>query len=165
VKAEGGEPPLQTETRPARRQQDGAPGKPPRAVYVYGLSDGGVAPRKTGSSVPKRAFKSARKTLRRAQAGQEDVAAVWRGPMVMSALDKFVRGVDWGELDVLVVDMPPGTGDAQISIGQRLPLAGAVIVSTPQAGPGSRRPTELLPLQRSVRAGRTRQPSVGARRT
>jgi Mrp family chromosome partitioning ATPase len=93
------------------------------------------------------------------------VAAVWRGPMVMSALDKFVRGVDWGELDVLVVDMPPGTGDAQISIGQRLPLAGAVIVSTPQAGPGSRRPTELLPLQRSVRAGRTRQPSVGARRT
>jgi len=163
VKAEGGEPPLQTETRPARRQQDGAPGKPPRAVYVYGLSDGGVAPRKTGSSAPKRAFK--KRALRRALAGQEDVAAVWRGPMVMSALDKFVRGVDWGELDVLVVDMPPGTGDAQISIGQRLPLAGAVIVSTPQAGPGSRRPTELLPLQRSVRAGRTRQPSVGARRT
>lgn len=52
--------------------------------------------------------------------------------MVMSALEKFVRGVEWGDLDVLVVDMPPGTGDAQISIGQRLPLAGAVIVSTPQ---------------------------------
>lgn len=61
------------------------------------------------------------------------MAAVWRGPMVMSALEKFVRGVEWGDLDVLVVDMPPGTGDAQISIGQRLPLAGAVIVSTPQA--------------------------------
>jgi len=60
---------------------------------------------------------------------------VWRGPMVMSALEKFVRGVSWGELDVLVVDMPPGTGDAQISIGQRLPLAGAVIVSTPQVMP------------------------------
>ena len=60
------------------------------------------------------------------------MAAVWRGPMVMSALEKFVRGVEWGDLDVLVVDMPPGTGDAQISIGQRLPLAGAVIVSTPQ---------------------------------
>ena len=60
------------------------------------------------------------------------MAAVWRGPMVMSALEKFVRGVEWGDLDVLVVDMPPGTGDAQISVGQRLPLAGAVIVSTPQ---------------------------------
>ena len=62
---------------------------------------------------------------------------MWRGPMVMSALEKFVRGVSWGELDVLVVDMPPGTGDAQISIGQRLPLAGAVIVSTPQVMPQS----------------------------
>jgi len=51
---------------------------------------------------------------------------------VMSALEKLARGTAWGKLDVLVVDMPPGTGDAQISISQRLPLAGAVIVSTPQ---------------------------------
>ena len=102
-----------------------------------------------GSSALKRALDL--RALRRRLAGQEDVAAVWRGPMVMSALDKFVRGVDWGELDVLVVDMPPGTGDAQISIGQRLPLAGAVIVSTPQAGPSLRCPTGLLPLQPSVR--------------
>lgn len=50
----------------------------------------------------------------------------------MSALEKLVRGTAWGKLDILVIDMPPGTGDAQISISQRLPLAGAVIVSTPQ---------------------------------
>ncbi|KAL3691942.1 hypothetical protein R1sor_005593 [Riccia sorocarpa] len=62
----------------------------------------------------------------------KDAPAVWRGPMVMSALEKLSRGTSWGEIDVMVVDMPPGTGDAQISISQRLPLAGAVIVSTPQ---------------------------------
>ncbi|GAB4818241.1 hypothetical protein N2152v2_005287 [Parachlorella kessleri] len=62
----------------------------------------------------------------------QDVAAVWRGPMVMSALNTFMTKVNWGPLDVLVLDMPPGTGDAQISISQRLQLSGAVIVSTPQ---------------------------------
>jgi ATP-binding protein involved in chromosome partitioning len=62
----------------------------------------------------------------------EDAAAVWRGPMVMSALDTFIRKVNWGNLDCLVIDMPPGTGDAQITISQRLALSGAVIVSTPQ---------------------------------
>ncbi|KAL2609186.1 hypothetical protein R1flu_027759 [Riccia fluitans] len=62
----------------------------------------------------------------------KDAPAVWRGPMVMSALEKLTRGTAWGNIDVLVVDMPPGTGDVQISISQRLPLAGAVIVSTPQ---------------------------------
>lgn len=59
-------------------------------------------------------------------------AIVWRGPMVMKALEQMTRGVQWGSLDILVVDMPPGTGDAQISISQRLQLSGAVIVSTPQ---------------------------------
>ncbi|KAG5514545.1 hypothetical protein RHGRI_035821 [Rhododendron griersonianum] len=63
----------------------------------------------------------------------EDYAPiVWRGPMVMKALEQMSRGVDWGKLDILVVDMPPGTGDAQISISQRLQLSGALIVSTPQ---------------------------------
>ena len=62
----------------------------------------------------------------------EEKAAVWRGPMVMGALGKMVRETAWAPLDVLFVDMPPGTGDAQISISQRLPLTGAVIVSTPQ---------------------------------
>ncbi|MGB0627505.1 MAG: Mrp/NBP35 family ATP-binding protein [Alphaproteobacteria bacterium] len=62
----------------------------------------------------------------------EDTAMVWRGPMVMGALEQMMREVEWGELDVLVVDMPPGTGDAQLTMAQRVPLAGAVIVSTPQ---------------------------------
>ena len=62
----------------------------------------------------------------------EDAAVVWRGPMVMSALNQFLREVEWGELDVLVVDMPPGTGDAQLTMAQNVPLSGAVIVSTPQ---------------------------------
>ncbi len=62
----------------------------------------------------------------------EDTPMIWRGPMVMSALEQMLRDVSWGELDVLVVDLPPGTGDAQLTMAQRVPLAGAVIVSTPQ---------------------------------
>ncbi|MBM3600922.1 MAG: iron-sulfur cluster carrier protein ApbC [Alphaproteobacteria bacterium] len=62
----------------------------------------------------------------------EDTPMIWRGPMVMSALEQMLRDVDWGELDIMVVDMPPGTGDAQLTMAQRVPLAGAVIVSTPQ---------------------------------
>ncbi len=62
----------------------------------------------------------------------EEAAMIWRGPMVQSALMQMLREVAWGELDVLVLDMPPGTGDAQLTIAQQVPLAGAVIVSTPQ---------------------------------
>lgn len=62
----------------------------------------------------------------------EESAMVWRGPMVMSAITQMLRDVAWGELDVLVVDMPPGTGDAQLTLAQAVPLSGAVIVSTPQ---------------------------------
>ncbi len=62
----------------------------------------------------------------------EDTPMIWRGPMVMSALEQMLRDVEWGELDALIVDMPPGTGDAQLTMAQRVPLTGAVIVSTPQ---------------------------------
>jgi ATP-binding protein involved in chromosome partitioning len=62
----------------------------------------------------------------------EDTPMIWRGPMVMSALQQMLRDVEWGELDVMVVDMPPGTGDAQLTMAQQVPLAGAVIVSPPQ---------------------------------
>ncbi len=62
----------------------------------------------------------------------EEAAMIWRGPMIQTALRQFLQDVAWGDLDVLVVDMPPGTGDAQLTMAQKVPLAGAVIVSTPQ---------------------------------
>ncbi len=63
---------------------------------------------------------------------EEDMPMIWRGPMVISALTQMLREVAWGRLDILVIDMPPGTGDAQLTMAQQVPLAGAVIVSTPQ---------------------------------
>jgi ATP-binding protein involved in chromosome partitioning len=62
----------------------------------------------------------------------EEQPVIWRGPMAMGALEQLLRDTDWGDLDVLVVDMPPGTGDIQLSMAQRVPVTGAVIVSTPQ---------------------------------
>ncbi|HVK60744.1 MAG TPA: Mrp/NBP35 family ATP-binding protein [Bdellovibrionales bacterium] len=62
----------------------------------------------------------------------EDLAVVWRGPMLFKAMDQFLREVNWGELDYLLVDLPPGTGDIQLSLAQKVPVAGAVAVSTPQ---------------------------------
>jgi ATP-binding protein involved in chromosome partitioning len=63
---------------------------------------------------------------------EEGTPIIWRGPMVVSALTQMLRDVVWGELDVLVIDMPPGTGDVQLTMAQQVPLAGAIIVSTPQ---------------------------------
>ena len=62
----------------------------------------------------------------------EGTPIIWRGPMVVSALTQMLRDVEWGELDVLVIDMPPGTGDVQLTMAQQVPLSGAIIVSTPQ---------------------------------
>ncbi len=85
----------------------------------------------------------------------EDTAMIWRGPMVMGALEQMMGQVAWGELDVMVVDMPPGTGDAQLTMAQRVALAGAVIVSTPQD-------IALLDARRSVRMfERTSVPVLG----
>ncbi|KAM6274965.1 LOW QUALITY PROTEIN: iron-sulfur cluster transfer protein NUBPL [Porphyrio hochstetteri] len=63
---------------------------------------------------------------------EETAPVVWRGLMVMSAVEKLLKQVDWGKLDYLVIDMPPGTGDVQLSVSQNIPIAGAVIISTPQ---------------------------------
>ncbi len=63
----------------------------------------------------------------------DDQPIVWRGPMIHGAIQQFLRDVEWGELDYLIVDLPPGTGDAQLSIAQLVPMTGAVIVTTPQA--------------------------------
>lgn len=63
---------------------------------------------------------------------EEDSAVVWRGPMLFKAMDQFLRDVNWGELDYLVVDLPPGTGDIQLTLSQKVPVAGALMVSTPQ---------------------------------
>jgi ATP-binding protein involved in chromosome partitioning len=61
-----------------------------------------------------------------------DTPVIWRGPMVMKALQQFIEDVDWGTLDYLIVDLPPGTGDAQLTVTQQVPLDGAIIVTTPQ---------------------------------
>jgi len=63
---------------------------------------------------------------------EEGAAVVWRGPMLFKAMDQFLRDVNWGELDYLVVDLPPGTGDVQLTLAQKVPVSGAVLVSTPQ---------------------------------
>lgn len=75
---------------------------------------------------------------------EEETPMIWRGPMVMGALEQMMGQVDWGALDIMIVDMPPGTGDAQLTMSQRVPLAGAVIVSTPQD-------VALLDARRGVR--------------
>ena len=62
----------------------------------------------------------------------ENAPVVWRGPMINNAINQFAQHVNWGELDVLVVDLPPGTGDAQLSLVQTLPVDGALIITTPQ---------------------------------
>ena len=85
----------------------------------------------------------------------EETPMIWRGPMVMGALEQMMGQVEWGPLDILVVDMPPGTGDAQLTMAQRVALTGAVIVSTPQD-------IALIDARRGVRMfEKTRVPVLG----
>src|SRR5438046_10390912 len=63
---------------------------------------------------------------------ERDVPAIWRGPIIMKVIQQFVRDVEWGQLDYFLVDLPPGTGDAQLSLAQTLHIRGAIIVTTPQ---------------------------------
>jgi ATP-binding protein involved in chromosome partitioning len=85
----------------------------------------------------------------------EETPMIWRGPMVMGALEQMMGQVEWGPLDILVVDMPPGTGDAQLTMAQRVELTGAVIVSTPQD-------IALIDARRGVRMfEKTRVPVLG----
>jgi ATP-binding protein involved in chromosome partitioning len=85
----------------------------------------------------------------------EETPMIWRGPMVMGALEQMMGQVEWGPLDILVVDMPPGTGDAQLTMAQRVALTGALIVSTPQD-------IALIDARRGVRMfERTRVPVLG----
>ena len=86
---------------------------------------------------------------------EEETPMIWRGPMVMGALEQMMGQVEWGALDILVVDMPPGTGDAQLTMAQRVALTGAVIVSTPQD-------IALIDARRGVRMfERVRVPVLG----
>jgi ATP-binding protein involved in chromosome partitioning len=86
---------------------------------------------------------------------EEETPMIWRGPMVMGALEQMMGQVAWGKLDIMIVDMPPGTGDAQLTMAQRVTLAGAVIVSTPQD-------IALLDARRGVRMfEKTRVPVLG----
>jgi len=101
---------------PSQPRMLGLSGRPdsPDGKILAPMSNHGVACMSMGFLVP------------------EDTPMIWRGPMVMGALEQMLRDVAWGELDIMIVDMPPGTGDAQLTMAQRVPLAGAVIVSTPQ---------------------------------
>ncbi|MEG8099490.1 Mrp/NBP35 family ATP-binding protein, partial [Candidatus Liberibacter brunswickensis] len=72
------------------------------------------------------------KVMSMASIVDENAAMIWRGPMVQSAIMNMMYNVDWGQLDVLLIDMPPGTGDSHLTIAQKIPLSGVIIVSTPQ---------------------------------
>ncbi len=73
----------------------------------------------------------------------EDTALIWRGPMLFKAIEQFLRDVMWGELDILLIDLPPGTGDVQLTIAQKVPLSGALVITTPQN-------LSLIDVQKSI---------------
>ena len=78
---------------------------------------------------------------------------MWRGPLVGGAIQQFLRDVEWGELDYLVIDLPPGTSDAQLTLAQAVPISGAVLVTTPQEVVAVRRRQGARDVQADERAG------------
>ncbi|MCA9900955.1 MAG: Mrp/NBP35 family ATP-binding protein [Anaerolineales bacterium] len=99
----------------------------PNVPRMLGLKQ--LPPAENGKILPAEAYGI--KVMSLAFAG-DAAPAIWRGPMIDKAIQQFLHDVTWGELDILVVDLPPGTGDAQLSLTQRIPVDGAIIVSTPQ---------------------------------
>lgn len=105
----------------------------PNAPTMMGLGEGSVTVRDdNGQQVLEPAFNHGVKMVSMGFLIDKDQPVVWRGPMLNGVIRQFLYQVQWGELDYLVVDMPPGTGDAQLTLAQAVPMAGAVIVTTPQ---------------------------------
>jgi ATP-binding protein involved in chromosome partitioning len=102
----------------------------PNAPLMFGLSDVRLVPTEDGSLEP--AFNHGVKVVSMAFLIDRDQPVIWRGPMLNGIIRQFLYQVNWGELDYLIVDLPPGTGDAQLTLAQAVPMAGAVIVTTPQ---------------------------------
>ncbi|MEM9945188.1 MAG: Mrp/NBP35 family ATP-binding protein [Cyanobacteria bacterium P01_D01_bin.36] len=106
----------------------------PNAPIMMGLNEANVTVRdEDGQQVLEPAFNHGVKMVSMGFLIDRDQPVVWRGPMLNGVIRQFLYQVQWGELDYMVVDMPPGTGDAQLTLAQAVPLAGAVIVTTPQA--------------------------------
>ena len=106
----------------------------PNAPNMFGLSDAKIAVKKDdrGQEILEPAFNHGVKLVSMAFLIDPDQPVIWRGPMLNGIIRQFLYQVEWGELDYLIVDMPPGTGDAQLTMAQAVPMAGAVIVTTPQ---------------------------------
>ncbi len=106
----------------------------PNAPTMMGLSEANVTVRDVdGEQVLEPAFNHGVKMVSMGFLIDKDQPVVWRGPMLNGVIRQFLYQVQWGELDYMVVDMPPGTGDAQLTLAQAVPMAGAIIVTTPQA--------------------------------
>ncbi len=106
----------------------------PNAPIMLGLSDTGIKVRKEATGeILEPAFNHGVKLVSMAFLIDRDQPVIWRGPMLNGVIRQFLYQVEWGDLDYLIVDMPPGTGDAQLTLTQSVPMAGAVIVTTPQS--------------------------------
>ena len=104
----------------------------PNCPNMLGLKDASIMVRGENNEILEPAFNYGVKLVSMAFLIDPDQPVIWRGPMLNGVIRQFLYQVEWGELDYLIVDMPPGTGDAQLTLAQAVPMAGAVIVTTPQ---------------------------------